>query len=51
MVRTKIYYLKGSVIRKGSVIGTSLVGMEIPEHVMVGSTMARPIIRDISWHR
>lgn len=44
--------LKGSVIKKGSVIGAhSLIGMEIPEHIMVGAAMARPVMRDISWHR
>lgn len=48
----KATILKGSVIKKGSIVGAhSLVGMEIPPYVMVGSTMARPVMRDISWHR
>ena len=44
--------LKGSKIGKGSVVGAhSLIGMEVPEHVMVGTNMARPILKEISWHR
>jgi acetyltransferase-like isoleucine patch superfamily enzyme len=44
--------MKGAQIGEGSVIGAhSLVAGNIPPHAMVATAPARPVMKDISWHR
>ncbi len=48
----KSLIMKGSHIESGSVISAhSLVTGNVPGHVIVASPPARPVMKDISWHR